>query len=709
MKNSFLPVEEAPFLRILLPFTAGILLQYFFPYLHFAYIFSFLGCLFIIRYYNTSKLPQKRFLNRHYFGIAISFFYIVAGVVTLFIKQKDEQKPVLNEYKYAIASILDNNRETERAVCCEAEVKEWIQQNGKITPENKEVILYFKPEDLSRSLIKGNIIIFKQKLVPIANYKNPESFDYASYMRHRGFLYAQYIDTKDWKRLGHKEDETIRGIAHRIQESASEKLQKNNFSETSNAILNALLLGNTEYITQNVRSGFSTSGLSHILAVSGLHTGIIWALLYALLTPLVWIKMSRLRPILTLIFLWIYAFLTGLSPSAVRATVMISFILFGQILDRKGSTFNNLFAAAFFMLLFNPYYLFNVSFQLSFIAVFSILYIYPILYNLVSFSSKWKSYIISIIGVSAAAQIGTLPLTIYYFHELPLLSLPANLIIIPLLPLILGGGIMVLILDYFQIPAELLVNGLNGTLLYIEHLTQTISKLTFSSVQNIWMEPHFLIFWFILIFTLFWSFRTRRSDILIFALSFTVLFIGADTLYRTSPIRNAWLVYHDNHNTTINFIDNGTNYIFNLNQENPDSSIETKARNFWMKNEIGSIINVKDSATLKNLAIYYPFIRFKGNNILLLNSGHWKNRESSDLFPIDYAIISHGFSGKLSEISQIFNIKTVILCADLNYFKHQALQKECDQLGIQSYSIKKSGAWIFDTDTQIRIPLITSD
>lgn len=647
-------------------------------------------------------------MNRYYFGIAVSFLCMAIGVATLFIKQKNEQGHFSKEQKYAIASIT-SCKETQRAICCEAEIKEWIQQNGERVRDNQMVILYFKPDDLSRSLIKDNIIIFKQKLAPIANSKNPESFDYASYMRYKGFLYTQYLDIKDWNRLGYSKDESVRGIAHELQKSASKELQKNNFSETSYAILNALLLGNTEYITPEIRSGFSTSGLSHILAVSGLHTGIIWALLYALLTPLVWIKMSKLRPILTLLFLWIYAFLTGLSPSVVRATIMISFILSGQVLDRKGTSFNSLFAAAFFMLLYNPYYLFNVSFQLSFIAVLSILYIYPVLYNLINPSSKWGSYVTSVFCVSAAAQIGTLPLTIYYFHELPLLSLPVNLIIVPFLPFILGGGLLILISDYIQLPMGLLVNGLDKILIYIEQLTKTISEISVSSIQNIWMESHFILFWFVLIFVLFWSYRTRRSDLLIFALSFVVLFITADTLYRTPPIQNAWVVYHDNHNTTINFINNGTNYIFNPDTEIPDSIIEKKARNFWMKNNLGNIINVKDSTNLQNLAIRYPFIRFKGNNIIFLNSEYWKNKRSSYLFPIDYAIICHGFSGKLSDISRIFDIKTVILCADLNYFKHQALQKESVQLGIHCYSIKKSGAWIFDTDTRIRIPSTASD
>lgn len=709
MKNSFLPIEEAPFLRILLPFITGILLQYFLPFLHTIYIFSFLGIIFIIKYYNSSKFPSKRFINRHYFGMAISLFFISAGIATLFIKQKNEPGHYSPNHKYAIATITDC-KETQRSICCETEIKEWIQQNGQTIHDNQKAILYFKPDALSRSLIKNNIIIFKQKLAPIANFKNPESFDYASYMKYKGILYTQYLDAQDWKRLGYREDKSIKGIAQGLQDSALEKLKRDNFSETSYAILSALLLGNTKEITPEIRNAFSTSGLAHILAVSGLHTGIIWSLLYILLTPLVWIKMSKLRPILIVIFLWAYAFLTGLSPSAVRATIMISLILFGQILDRKGTTMNNLFAAAFFMLLYNPYYLFNVSFQLSFIAVFSILYIYPVLYDLINLSSKWKSYIISIFCVSAAAQIGTLPLTVYYFHELPLLSLPANLIIIPILPFILGGGMLVLILNYLQIPATFLINGLDQILIYIEHLTKIISTLNFSSIKNIWIESHYVLFLFVIIFTLFWSYRTRRSDILIFTLSFAVLFLTADTFYKSHPIQNAWVVYHDNHSTTINFIDNGTNYIFYSNPEKQDSTIERKARNFWLKNEIGNIIHIKEDSThLQDLTICHPFIHFKGNRILLLNSGYWKNKKSAYLLPIDYAIISKGFSGKLSDITELFSIQTIILCSDLNYFKHQALQKESDQLGISCYSIKKSGAWIFNTDTQLRIPLITSD
>ena len=296
MKNSFFPIEEAPFLRILLPFIAGILLQHFLPFLHAIYIFSLLGIIFIIKYYNSSKFPSKRFINRHYFGIAIFFFLISIGIATLFIKQKSETGHYSPNYKYAIATIT-NCKETQRSICCETEIKEWIQQNGQTIRDNQKAILYFKPDDLSRSLIKDNVIIFKPKLIPIVNSKNPESFDYASYMKYKGILYTQYLNTQDWKRLGYKQDKSIKGIAQELQDSALEKLKRDNFSETSYAILSALLLGNTKEITPEIRNTFSTSGLAHILAVSGLHTGIIWSLLYVLLTPLVWIKMSKLRPI----------------------------------------------------------------------------------------------------------------------------------------------------------------------------------------------------------------------------------------------------------------------------------------------------------------------------------------------------------------------------------------------------------------------------
>lgn len=268
---------------------------------------------------------------------------------------------------------------------------------------------------------------------------------------------------------------------------------------------------------------------------------------------------------------------------------------------------------------------------------------------------------------------------------------------------------LVLILNYLQIPATFLVNGLDQILIYIEHLTKIISTLNFSSIKNIWIESHYVLFLFVIIFALFWSYRTRRSDILIFTLSFAVLFLTADTFYKGHPIQNAWVVYHDNHSTTINFIDNGTNYILHSNPEKQDSTIEKKALNFWMKNRIGNIIHIKDSSDLQNLIIRQPFIYFKGSKILLLNSGYWKNKKSTYLLPIDYAIVCKGFSGKLSDITELFSIQTVILCSDLNYFKHQALQKEADQLGIYCYSIKKSGAWIFNTDTQLRIPSITSD
>ena len=189
-----------------------------------------------------------------------------------------------------------------------------------------------------------------------------------------------------------------------------------------------------------------------------------------------------------------------------------------------------------------------------------------------------------------------------------------------------------------------------------------------------------------------------------------MLFLTADTFYKSHPIQNASVVYHDNHNTTINFIDNGTNYILHSNPEKQDSTIEKKARNFWMKNRIENIIHIKDNSDLQNLIIRQPFIYFKGNKIYFTKLRILEKTKKVLIFFPSIMLLSVKAFQENCQILPSYSAYRPLYFVQISITsKHQALQKEADQFGIFCYSIKKSGAWIFNTDTQLRIPSITSD
>lgn len=687
-KEGFLNISEAPFLRILLPFVTGVTLQYTIGGYYITTISAVFALWFTVRYY-SARTPRTKFSRTKTFGYAIFAVFMLLGSAEMHLLAKREAAAPPEDAKTAIAKINSDVEIKERSIKCRAEIFCFSNIRGEQEAADMPVALYIYPDKNSKQLVKGSIIIFKQRLQPIKSRGNPDSYDYAAAMRHKGFIYSQYLPSGSWKRIGYKEPVSLRDKALRIRGDIVSRIDASAMSGDAKNLLKALLAGDTSRVTQQMRVSYSTAGLSHILAVSGLHVGIITLIIYFILAPLKYIMLKRLRPLITIAAVCGYVFVTGMSPSAVRAGIMAVFVLTGEALGRKGTTVNSLMAAALFMLLYNPYYLFDVSFQLSFTAVFAIFYLYPLIFGILPQSRRITYYISSVIAVTVAAQIGTLPLTVYYFHQIPLLGILSNLIVIPLLPYVIFLAIITLILH-----SPFLDNALDYTLSGINIIAEKISALPFSALHDIYMSPQYMVFWFIIIFTSFWAIRTKRSEIIVAITACALIFIAAGKLTQKDKNVNTMVVYDDSHLTAINFISANYNYVVTPDTANADSTVKMIARNFWLKSAMPEAKFVVDSVFKDGLRITLPYIIFNGKKVLILNSGLFKNKISREKLYIHKAVICDGFSGSISELLSVFNFGEVIISADVNRFKRTAIIKECQNLDIPCHDIKSRGAYV---------------
>ncbi|MBO6533917.1 MAG: ComEC/Rec2 family competence protein, partial [Muricauda sp.] len=252
------------------------------------------------------------------------------------------------------------------------------------------------------------------------------------------------------------------GHASRFREHIISKLKKKAFGTDEMAVIQALLLGKRDDISEDTYNNYKNAGAVHILAVSGLHVGIILFILEFLLVPLERLpKGKTLKLVLVVLLLWAYAFVAGLSPSIVRAVTMFSFVAYALYLNRPTSSFNIIALSMLFILLIKPLFLFQVGFQMSYAAVFAIVWVYPKLQrfwfpeNLIV-RKTWQ-----LLSVSVAAQLGVLPISLFYFHQFPALFFISNLLIIPFLGLILGFGILVIALALLNALPQFLVNAFN--------------------------------------------------------------------------------------------------------------------------------------------------------------------------------------------------------------------------------------------------------
>ena len=313
---------------------------------------------------------------------------------------------------------------------------------------------------------------FKELIPPL----NPHQFNYKSYLAKQGIHHQLFVNTNEFLLLK-KSNFSLLGLSAKFRKIIQNSLQKYSFSKDEFAVISALLLGQRQDISKELITDYSRAGAIHILAVSGLHVGIILLILSFILKPIEKIKHGKfLKAFLIVLFLWMFAFIAGLSASVVRAVTMFTFLAIGSSFHQKNVVWFSLISSMFFLLIVKPMFLFDVGFQLSYLAVFGIVWIQPKLYTIWNPKFKIIDFFWRLFTVSIAAQVGILPLSIYYFYQFPGLFIASNLVIIPFLGFILMGGILVILLALLNILPQFIASIYGSIISYMNAFVSWISK-----------------------------------------------------------------------------------------------------------------------------------------------------------------------------------------------------------------------------------------
>ena len=371
-------------------------------------------------------------------------------------------------------------------------------------------ILLNVAKDSVRQFSVDDEIYFSAPMQDISPPKNPYDFDYQSYLKRQGVYQQVFLKTNEYLHQK-KEPHTLKGHAKDWRNQLSNSLERQGFSEEVLSVLQALLLGQRNDLSNELKEGYARAGAIHILAISGLHIGILMLILNFLFRPLEALpKGSIIKTILVISILWMFALLTGLSASVVRAVTMFSFVAIGLLRNSKASVYHALIASMLCLLLCKPMFLFEVGFQMSYLAVFSIVWLQPKIYNILSFRIKIFDYCWQLLSVSFAAQVLILPLSIYYFHQVPLLFWLTNLMVIPFLGIILGGGIFIMLLGLLHIQIPPLLFFLEGLIGWMNKFIGWIARQEQFLIDGLYLSESALLLGYCLIIA-FLLFLQKKS------------------------------------------------------------------------------------------------------------------------------------------------------------------------------------------------------
>jgi competence protein ComEC len=591
-------VLDFPLTKITISFIIGILVSYYFPpgfFIGFTSLISIIIC-FLIAFFSFKK---SNFL----FGILSYLFSFFIGITTLLFHTESLQKTNYTHFEKAfekpqfitltLREKLKSNDYNDRYIAV-------FNQIGKKSYSGK-IIINIQKDKTPNLLIIGNIIRLKTILQHNNSPKNPNQFDYGQYLKDKQ-IYAQIYAIKSDIRINKIIKKDIWYYAAKLHSRILHNLEKGHFSPNEMNVALALILGQRQEISSDIIQDYQFSGATHILSVSGLHVGFIMIFISFILKPVPNTRKGYfIKLIVILSSLIIFAIISGLSPCVLRSVVMFSFLAIGNHLRRSGNIYHTLLVSILLILLFEPYFLFDIGFQLSYLALFFILWLQPILKNIWNPKNKIVMNLWDVLTISFAAQIGTLPLCLYYFHQFPGLFFVTNIVIIPILSFIMIAGIIVMILAVFIVPPLFLIQIFEKSIYILNKVIHFVASFDSFVIREISFNNYYLFaFYLWIIFTFIWLEKPNYLK-LIGVLSTTVILqISFIVTKKEMQSQQEMIVYNVKKKTIISER-NGKSITIFCN----DSLLKDASKNNIINSYlVGNFSNVTKKIKIKNILFF---------------------------------------------------------------------------------------------------------
>jgi competence protein ComEC len=534
--------HKIPLVRLLIPLVCGIGVSMFveWPFLPVFFLALFFVCLMV-----CIQMLLKRYVHRWMFGVVVN-----ACVFTVGLSLHLHSNELLNvvHYSHAIdaqyvwVKIEEEPIAKTSSYKMVATVVSIEDSCGNHMNTIGELLVYIGKEGVERKVSYGNVLrIPYAKITPIPGPQNPDEFDYKRYLAFKQIYFQVYLKPDECVWATSQLSNPLRSWVYRVQHYFKGVLTRCINSPAEAGVAEALVYGYDDDIDGETMQAYANTGTLHVLAVSGMHVGIIYMILALLLTPLNSSKKGKIiKQVLLLVMLWVYSLICGFSPSILRATVMFSFIIVADILNMRSSVYNTLAASAWVLLCYDPNILANVGFQLSYMAVLGIVFFQPLIANWYTATNWLMHQIWSITAVSLSAQLITFPIGLLYFHQFPNYFLFSNLIIIPLTTLILYGGILLLAISSFSWLSWLLGQALFFLIGFTNYLVKGVEQLPFAYTNGIHISiaQSLLLYGIILVCTAFFLLRHKVYVKIFLVLGILMmLIVGIQKVEQTNQFR----------------------------------------------------------------------------------------------------------------------------------------------------------------------------
>lgn len=561
---------------------------------------------------------------------------------------------------------------------------------GKIRKVKGKLILYFNNDSLAPAMRYGSVIILNKPLQEIRNAGNPGGFDYKTFSLFQSITHQVFLKKGEFAILSSAKKYDLNGFLYDVRDRIVSILRTNIENREASGLAEALLIGYKDDLDKSLVQSYSNTGVVHIIAISGMHLALIYWLINLLLAPIGKRKRLKwLKPLIAISFLWLFSLLTGASASVLRAAVMFTFLIIAESLSKKSAIYNTLAASAFCLLCYDPFWLWDVGFQLSYAAVISIVVFMKPIYNLFYIRNKLLNGIWKLNAVTFAAQVLTTPVSIYHFHQFPMYFFMANFVAVPLSSIIVLGEILVCAVSFLPIIASFfgvilwrLIELMNGYVERVQSLPGSLwDGLSITILQTV-------LLYAVIVGVSVWLMQRERRSLYI-ALLAILGFVG---------IRSYSFCYVQRQKAII---------IYNVAQQRAIDFIDGRSCYFWgdsssLSNAFVYNFNIKPARVIYRLSPAPP-----GESLLIdgkLADFDRKHITVVDrIVPIvgkipgttiDLLILSKSSHVSITQLSASFVLQQVVFDSSVPFWKLPRWKKECDSLHIPYHDVNEQGAYV---------------
>ena len=555
------------------------------------------------------------------------------------------------------------------------------------------VYLYFPRSVAADSLEVGDVLRFESELRPPVNAGNPAEFDICNYYYIKGITASAYLWDDGWERLcaGEKNLE-MRALS--VRKRVVDEYSALGFEGDDLSLISALTVGEKRDFSRELKESYAAAGASHILALSGLHLGIFYLILSVLLP---YRGRNRLLVVLReaaiVAVLWAFAYIAGLTPSVVRSAVLFTLMSAGRCLRQDASSVSSLAFAAMVMLLFSPHSLFDVSFQLSFSAVLAILLLAPHLQQFfkVDEHGVFYRYIINLLILSFAAQLGTLPFVWYHFGFLPLYSLLTNIFVVPLAFVIISVALLLFTTSFFTPLKLLLASVLQFITGAMNGVISVISSLPGASLALPSIGAFGAVCVALIIVALAYAAINRKWWPALLALGCSLVLCVVNVAVgdeKENP--NGIIVYNNNKNPLLHITaPDGDNWLLSTVPQ-LDAEYEYSSAPYIKREGLSAPVWVDGDYYCDIFVCCNGALKYGGLKIKLLADDLWRKNIIAE--PVDVLLLSRGFLGPVKELVEAYPSGCILLDASLYKRSRERVLRECAALGIEAVDISRTGA-----------------